>query len=272
LLSTKRRQLDIEFPEIMTPPSNETEELYKRKALKYERRRKKTALRKLMRKVQPRKTKAQNKKSKTVYKPMTTMEADSVRTFYEKIFESYCKLLGQPYLIDNIFCFTCGNFYQYIDTVKTPKKCQVCNVVFHVPHNKDGRTSYLARPDFVIDFNNNDARIQYKYDTNHRRVDNINLYQKEYLKKVGIIRIDGSIHNKQSQRVKDYWQYKNFREHGLKVFIVTNDDLDRLLSIKDNGKSVLELCKSIGDAIIDEGEYLKYCMDLDFIERTTRPF
>jgi hypothetical protein len=268
LSTTKRRQLDIE---ILTPSSTE-QELYKRKALKYERRRKKTALRKLMRKVQPRKTKAQNKKVKTtMFKPMEA-GTDSVRTFYEKIYESYCKLLGQPYLIDNIYCFTCGNFYQYIDTVKTPKKCQVCNVVFHVPHNKDGRTSYLSRPDFIIDFNNNEARLQYKYDTNHRRVDNIRLYQSEYVKKVGIIRIDGSIHNKQSQRIKDYHQYINFRDHGLKVFIVKNEMIDDLLNKKDNGKSVLELCKSIGDCIIDEGEYIKYCRNKDFLEYTMKPF
>lgn len=236
---------------------------------KYAQRKRKLALKKTMRKLTPRRKKAANKRSKKI---MINSSSDSIRTRYEEIYESYLRLLGQPYLINQIYCFDCGNFYQYQDILKSPKKCQVCQTIFHKPGSKDGRISYLARPDFILDFNNPEARLQYKHDCNHHRLNNIKLYQSQYMQKVAVIRIDGSIHNKQSQRIKDWHQYKNFCERGIKVFIVTNDDVDKLLQ-ENNGDGLLKLAHQIGNCVIDEELYTDYITNnLDFRERVTKPF
>ena len=250
------------------PPPVEEELLIKRKLTKQERRKKKAQLRSLMKKVaKPKRVRKATKLKKVLE------DTDSIRTKYELVFESYLKLLGQPYLINQVFCFTCGNFYYYGEQQSCPKKCQVCQINFYRTGRKfDDDSGHLSRPDFILDFNNDEARLQYRKDVQYHRLDNIKLYQSEYLKKIGVIRLDGSIHDKHKQMIKDYWQLQGFKEKGVKVFIVRNEEIDDLLAIKDNGKSLLVLCKDIGDAIIDESLYNIYIQNKDFIERTKRPF
>lgn len=213
------------------------------------------------------KPKKKNKRSKHIVEKISG-NGGSTRTRYERIYESYCKLLGQPYIIDSIFCFFCNNFYYYGDIAALPKRCRVCLNDFHLPISE--KKGCAARPDFIIDFNNPEARQQYNHDTHHRMMQNISLYREEYMKKVGIVRIDGTVHNTHTQAVKDYWQVENFKNAGVKVFIVTNDDIDRML--QNNGKELLEHAHMIGDCIIHEDDYIKYCQNKDYLERTKRPF
>lgn len=229
-------------------------------------RKRKQGLKQLMRRVNP-KTSSKKKGSTGVMNG-----PHSIRTRYELLYESYSKLLGQPYIINSVFCFTCNNYYYYGDNLSMPKRCQVCNVDFCKADKDTHEKGHLARPDFIIDFNNDEARLQYKKDVQYHRLDNIKLYQSEYLKKVGIVRIDGGIHSKKRVMIRDYWQYMDFTDRGIKVFIVLNDDLDELLAKKDNGKSLLELCKSIGDAILDEQKYLEYSKGPEFLSRIRKPF
>lgn len=250
------------------------ERQYNKKINKLERRKKKLALERYMKRIYRKKRITRTKKGKgEMISPST-----SIRTHHEEIFESYLKLLGQPYLINQIFCFGCNNFYTYGDHLMPPKKCQVCNGIFHIHSvikriHTTSRSNHIARPDFILDFNTEEMRARYKHDTHHHQAQKIEEgYRAEYMKKVSIIRIDGSIHQKKTQRIKDYHQYNSFRDAGVKVFIVQNIDIDDLLSINDNGRSMLKLCKYIGDATIDDKLYAEYCKGGDFKERISRPF
>jgi hypothetical protein len=228
-------------------------------------RKKRLEFRKIKRRLSTKKTKPRTQRTR--HKAMES--STSVRTFYERQYEAYCKLLGQPIVIDNVFCFTCGNFYWYGDNPAFPKKCQVCRVEFHTDGKKP---AYMARPDFILDFNNSQARLQYQSDCMNHNTPNIKLYRNEYMKKVGVVRIDGGVHDTKSQSIKDYKQWKNFCDQGIKLFIVKNEDIDLMLEErKDNGKSMLELCRSIGECVIDEAEYIKYTKSPEFQERTRKP-
>ena len=241
----------------------ETDIIEKKKKKQDYKRKKKLEFRRIKRRLSTSK-----KKPRQTSKHKSVQTAESVRTFYEKQYEAYCRLLGQPVVIDHVFCFTCGNFYWYGDHPSFPKRCQVCHVDFTSYGTKP---AYLARPDFIIDFNNVYNRRQYKRHCMQHDLQSINKYRTEYMKKVGVVRIDGGIHNAPIQRQKDYKQWLNFMEKGVKLFIVTNDDIDEMLDKGDNGKGLLELCKAVGDAIIDEGEYMKYTQSPNFVERTRKP-
>lgn len=244
------------------------ERQYNKKINKLERRKKKMALERYMKHIY------RKKKTKKGTKEMVC--PTSVRTHHEEIFESYLKLLGQPYLINQIFCFGCKNFFQYNDNISPPRKCQVCSCGFTIAglynKKKTKEVNHIARPDFILDFNSEEIKARYKHDTQHRSTEKIKEYQQEYAKKVGVVRIDGSIHQKKSQRIKDYWQYQSFKEAGIKVFIVQNFDIDELLSVNDNGRALLRLCKYIGDCILSEEMYREYEKTGDFVERTCNPF
>lgn len=256
------------------------ERQYNKKINKLERRKKKLALERYMKRIYRKKRTSSSASKKKKYPGgggEMISPGTSIRTHHEEIFESYLKLLGQPYLINQIFCFGCNNFYTYGDCLVPPKKCQVCNGVFHIHSvikriHTTSRSNHIARPDFILDFNSDEMRIKYKHDTHHHQAQKIQDYRDEYMKKVSIIRIDGSIHQKKTQRIKDYHQYNSFRDAGVKVFIVQNIDIDDLLSINDNGRSMLKLCKYIGDATIDDKLYEEYCKGGDFKERISRPF
>lgn len=249
---------DIEIP---IPPIEK--KVLSQQERRLERRIKKAKLRKLMGRVTVKRKKKSNKRSHNIIIPA------NIRTIYEQKFESYLKLLDIPYYVDYVFCLRCGNMYYYGNNDYIPKTCMVCMEKFYSPKEK---RAYLARPDIILDFNDDDIRLRYRQDCQHHRINSINNYKKEYFTKISIVRIDGSVHDKQTTRIKDYIQYKTFVELGVKVFIVRNEDIDKLLlDRKDNGKELLKLCHMIGDATIDEEKYKEYCQDKDFIERTMKP-
>lgn len=213
---------------------------------------------------------------KTKFKAI--IDPNTIRTTYEEIYESYCKLLGQTYHINMVWCFSCDNFYKFGSTTNMPKRCHICGVDFYSPStsylkgNGNFRLGYFSRPDFVLDLNTTEMRAQYHNDVIYQRLDNIMKYHAKYMEKVGIVRIDGGVHNTHNQKKKDYKQYTSFKDSGIKVFIVTNEDIDNLLEVQDNGKSMLEKCKFIGDCVLDNDMYNNvYCKDKDFLERVTCP-
>lgn len=272
---------------------SDKEKIYNKKIGKLERRKKKAALQRFVRKIFVKKRGGRKVapgggtgKKKGISKGL--INEYSIRTHHEEIFESYLKLLAMPYLINHIFCFNCCNFYKYGDQISIPKKCQVCRTYFHYSSmgqketnqdcqsEKDDKTpqriSHMSRPDFILDFNTDKQRAKYKHDTIHHKTDEIKEYQREYLSKVCIIRIDGSIHQKQSQMIKDYHQYMNYTQAGVKVFIVQNDDIDDLLAKKDAGRSLLQLCHYIGECTINNDKYEKHRRSKAFQELVRRPF
>lgn len=217
-----------------------------------------------MGRVTPKRKKQQNKKSKNI------VQQGNIRTIYELKFESYLKLLDIPYYIDCIWCFKCSNFYYYGNNDYIPKVCMVCREKFY---DEKERIAYFARPDFIFDFNIDDDRLKYRFDTHHHKMSSIQTYKDNYFQKIGIVRIDGGVHDKHNVRVKDYRHYQWFCEKNVKLFIVKNDLIDELLTArKDNGKAMLELCHMIGDAVIDKDKYIEYCNnDKDFQESVKKP-
>lgn len=223
-----------------------------------------------------RKKGSKSKNKKTKYRAI--IDPNTIRTSYEEIYESYCKLLGQFYHINTVWCFSCDNFYKFGSTTNMPKKCHVCGIDFYSPETKHKigrgvyRLGYFSRPDFVIDHNSEEMRAQYHSDVINQRLDNIMKYHTKYIEKVGIVRIDGGVHRLFNQQKKDYKQYTSFKDSGIKVFIITNEDIDNLLEIGDNGKSMLAKCKFIGDCVLDNKLYNEvYCQDKDFRERIVCP-
>lgn len=197
----------------------------------------------------------------------------TLRTQYENIYESHLKLLGIPYHINTIFCFTCNNFYDYADVSNLPRKCMVCQVEFWRPDGKGNNENkgMLCRPDIIIDWNTDETKSMYRKHRQHHNLEDIKRYQADYLKKIGILRVDGGIHEKRRVKMRDYHQYQDFKERHIKVFIITNDDIDMLLDKQDNGASLLKHCHLVSGAVLDDALYHEYCQDKDFKYRTSRP-
>ena len=124
-----------------------------------------------------------------------------------------------------------------------PKKCKICGIHFYSPGLKtvnNPQLGYFCRPDFILDFNTPEMRNHYEHHTARRKMEMLNRYHDEYVKKLGIIRVDGGMHDKFHQQKKDYKQYMNFKDSDIKVFIIRNEDIDSLLDLKDNGDSLLQ--------------------------------
>lgn len=256
--------------------------IYNKKITKLQRIKRKQALERFVKKIYPKKRRYT---TVSISKIKSGMLSDSsIRTHHEEVFESYLKMLELPYLINQIFCFNCSNYYNYGDQISIPKKCQVCRSYFHTTSGSEKvdqkenesdfpmRISCMSRPDFVLDYNTDELRDLYRTHTRHHKIENIKEYQEEYMSKVSIVRIDGSIHQKQSQMVKDYHQYMNYSCRGVKVFIVQNELIDDMISIKDNGKSLLKMCHDIGEATINPILYEKYHKSKDFQALIKKPF
>lgn len=201
---------------------------------------------------------------------------DSVRTYYEEIWESYLRLLAQPFVINVVWCFTCNNYYDFTSKRDAmPKRCKICGVEFYSPETKDKKKTlgYFCRPDFIMDFNKDTLRNHYRHHTTKKDLELLKGYHDEYIKNLGIVRIDGGNHDTYSQQKKDYKQYTNFKDSGIKVFIIRNEDIDNMLEETPNGDSLLKKAKFIGDCVIDDMLYENvYCRDKDFQERTKKPF
>lgn len=232
--------------------------------------RRKASLKKKIARISNKKKRYQRTKFKAVQNP------DSVRTYYEEIWESYLRLLAQPYVINTLWCFSCNNYYDFTSKRDVmPKKCRVCGVEFYSPESKHKNKTlgYFCRPDFILDFNTQEDRNHYRHHTYIKNKALLDQYHDKYTKNLGIVRIDGGQHTAYSQQKKDYKQYRNFVEGGIKVFIVTNEDIDNMLIANPNGDSLLRHAKFIADCVNDDSYYLNtYCKDKDFQERTKKPF
>ena len=200
---------------------SDKEKIYNKKIGKLERRKKKAALQRFVRKIYVKKRGRRTapgtvERKKNPFGGKGMINDHSIRTHHEEIFESHLKLLAMPYLINHIFCFNCSNFYKFNDQISVPKKCQVCRTYFHyssslgsnqneINKSKNDeeddkipqRISHMSRPDFILDFNTDKDRAKYKHDCIHHKTDDIKFYQHDYLSKICVIRIDVSINQKQ---------------------------------------------------------------------------
>ena len=95
-----------------------------------------------------------------------------------------------PYLIDQIFCFACGKYYKWSNRMN-PEWCPL-------GQHKWTELGQFARPDFIL-----------KGD-----------------KDLGIVRVDGAIHDNKKHIISDAWQVRRFHDAGVKVFIVRNEHID----------------------------------------------
>jgi hypothetical protein len=252
---------------------------YNKKVNKIERRARKTALKQYLNRAFRRRKKKYGRKGRGDPPPGMKEYIPIIRTRYEFLFEKYLKALGTPFLINQVMCFRCGNFYQYTSSFEIPKYCAVCKNSFHTKARMVGDKtlnivprSYLSRPDFILDFNNRTDRIRYSKDCQRGDLLSISQYVKEYFSKVAMVRIDGGVHMRKYQRIKDYHQYNNYKERGIKVFIVQNDELDEMVERRDECKGILKLCDQIAKATVNERLYERYCSSPDFKERVNCPF
>lgn len=113
-----------------------------------------------------------------------------IRTYYEKIMCQALAELKIPYTVYGLYCFKCRDYFQW-----TKYSIPRCHLGGH-----DLEPKLFARPDIIITSSDN--------------------------KTIGVIRIDGNIHQKKRIKNKDYWQTTNFLEAGVRVFIVNNSDIN----------------------------------------------
>jgi hypothetical protein len=104
----------------------------------------------------------------------------------ERAFEK----LHIPFLINQLFCFTCGTYYKWTSR-NQPDRCA------RGQHEWTTKGEY-ARPDFIL------------------------LGDKQ----IGIVRVDGGIHDVKKHVIADAWQVRNFHRNGARVFIVRNEHID----------------------------------------------
>lgn len=129
-----------------------------------------------------------------------------VRTKFEYTAESFLREAGIPFHLNQVFCFTCNDFYPY-EARDMPRQCARCAIPFI-----GERKGNMSRPDFILDFNH---VLEFPYGGGLRDND---------LTKLGILRIDGEPHvfNK-ATRIADYWIRQAFNDRGIKVFIIRNE-------------------------------------------------
>ena len=105
-----------------------------------------------------------------------------------------CQALAElriPFHIYALYCFTCHAWFEW-KKYSIPK----CHI-----GNHDLEPKNFARPDVLITGG-------------------------PYNLSLGVIRIDGNIHQKKRIKNKDYWQTKHFLDQGVRVFIVDNSDIN----------------------------------------------
>lgn len=149
-----------------------------------------------------------------------------VRTKCEFLLEGFLREAKIPYLINQVFCFECDRFYTY-ESMDMPKRCHYCSVNF-IKENIYGERGHLSRPDFLLDYDGK--------------------------KKLGIIRVDGKVHDKiKATRIRDYHILNSFKERGIKIFIVKNEML-----LKRTVKEIREFVIDIDEMMKDDSLYSKY--------------
>ena len=119
------------------------------------------------------------------------MSDEAIRTDYEVLFQKGLDQLQVKYQINKIYCFKCQKVFNWTRSAM-PEKCGIGRHQWTEP-------GQFARPDFLI-YSNDDEPV-------------------------GVVRIDGPVHDRVRQKAKDKFQVKSFLDSGIKVFIVRNEHL-----------------------------------------------
>jgi hypothetical protein len=102
-----------------------------------------------------------------------------------------------PYLTNQIYCFACRQYYKWTNRIN-PEWCPLGK-------HKWTELGMFARPDFLL------------------------LGNDDYL---GVVRVDGAIHDNKKHIISDAWQVKRFHECNIRVFIVRNEHIDGFEVVK----------------------------------------
>ena len=119
------------------------------------------------------------------------MGDEFIRTDYERLFQRGLDSLKVKYRIGIIYCFKCRKTFTWTRS-EAPEQC---NIGFH----KWTEPGQYARPDFLI-YNDLDEK-----------------------QPIACVRIDGPVHDKRRQIMKDRFQAHNFLDSNIKVFIFRNE-------------------------------------------------
>jgi hypothetical protein len=169
----------------------------------------------------------------------------AIRTKYEYMAESFLKEAGIPYHINQVFCFTCDKFYSF-ESREMPSQCALCKISF-----KGIEKGCISRPDFILDFSDFDSSVQIR---NKRS-------------RIGILRIDGAVHDRiKATRISDYHILQSFKERGIKVFIIKNEEL-----AEKTIKEIREMFSNIKLMMEDDNLYDKYINSKEYKSKTFCP-
>ena len=136
---------------------------------------------------------------------------EAIRTKQEKTLEIAFKRLEIPYLINQIYCFECGNYFEWV-LHKLPELCPIGR------HRMDGAYGKIAVPDFIL--------IKKRHELGPVPKNSNEIRQTSTYEELGIIRVDGPIHEKKRIEIRDKFQTQNFLKRGIKVFVVDNSEID----------------------------------------------
>lgn len=160
-----------------------------------------------------------------------------IRTKYEYMAQGFLIEAGIPFLINQVFCFSCNKFYPF-ESREMPDKCAFCKISF-----KGIDKGCISRPDYILDFN-----IDNKID----------------LKKIGILRIDGAVHERiKATRISDYYIWQAFKDRGIKVFILKNETFLELTV-----KELRDMFAGIKVCMLSNDAYDRYTRSKEFEELT----
>lgn len=119
---------------------------------------------------------------------MLQIALDYIRTDFEKLFEIGLQRQNIKYRIGCCYCFTCHKVFNWTRS-EAPEKCPIGRHDWTEP-------GQFARPDFLIYIDD---------------------------KLLACVRIDGPVHDKKTQRIKDRFQAQSFLDDGIKVFVIRNE-------------------------------------------------
>lgn len=162
----------------------------------------------------------------------------AIRTKYEYLLQGFLEEASVPYLVNQVFCFTCNKFFPY-EHHDIPEHCHYCGISF-----RGDIKGHISRPDFIIDHNSDFRPV-----SGDRS-------------RIGIIRVDGAVHQaKKSTRISDYHILQAFRERGIKVFIIPNEML-----LKKSVRELRKFVENIELMMRDEDLYEKYTRSKEYEE------
>lgn len=106
----------------------------------------------------------------------------------------------------------------------------------------------MALPDFIIDTNPNKFTKRTKFTPEEKE---------KYLRNITIVKIDGEVHDKRRQMYTDYYQFEKFRNKGIRVVIIRNENIKR--KDKKNHKELFEKIERLSEyeKLDAYNEYLK---------------